>query len=235
MSGLGDLTLPVQRSRSEQISDEIRQLITDGSLAPGERISESSLATKLGISRSPVREALQSLVRQRLLVTAPNKTMVVARFTADDIREIYDARQAIEKHAGKTLTELPDASRHEACDALQAELDRMAEAIRTGDPHTVSRADLQFHTSFVTSAGNARLTAAYEILSAEALTCINWLEDARPSGEELVQDHRDLLQLLTAGDGEALTEAIEQHLNVATDHLLDTDRFEAPSKRHATH
>ncbi len=222
MSGLGDLTLPVQRSRSEQISDEIRQLITDGSLAPGERISESNLAARLGISRSPVREALQSLVRQRLLVTSPNKTMTVARFTADDVHEIYDARQAIEKHAGQKLTALPDDERQHVCDTLHDGLDHLAEAVQTGDPHTISRADLQFHTAFVTAAGNSRLTAAYEILSAEALTCISWLEDALPSGDELVQDHRTLLNLLTAGDGAALAQAIEQHLNLATDHLLDT-------------
>lgn len=222
MSGLANLKVATEPSTSDRISDQIRQLIVDGSLEPGERISESKLAAQLGISRSPVREALQTLVRQRLLVTAPNKTMVVARFTTADIHEIYEARQAIESHAGLRLINQSPALRQEACDQLEPILDELGRALRTGDRLQVSRIDLKFHTAFVAAVGNGRLLEAYTVLSAESLACINSLEIAYPSGADLVQDHQQLIDLLLAGDGNGLTKAIEDHLALAARHLSET-------------
>ena len=88
-----------RKSTSDRISDDLRQMIIEGQLVPGEQLGEARIAELLGVSRAPVREALQQLVQQKLLVAARNKGVSVVSFTATDIWEIYDARCAIESHA----------------------------------------------------------------------------------------------------------------------------------------
>ena len=87
------------KSTSDHISDDLRQMIIEGQLVPGEQLGEARIAELLGVSRAPVREALQQLVQEKLLVAARNKGVSVVNFTATDIWEIYDARYAIESHA----------------------------------------------------------------------------------------------------------------------------------------
>ena len=99
VSALSGLKTLERKSTSDHISDELRQMIIEGALVPGEQLGEARIAEQLGVSRAPVREALQQLVQQKLLVAARNKGVSVVTFSAADIWEIYDARYAIESHA----------------------------------------------------------------------------------------------------------------------------------------
>lgn len=231
MAGLSSLKALERKSTSDRISDELRQMIIEGSLLPGEQLGEARIADLLGVSRAPVREALQQLVQQKLLVAARNRGVSVVSFSASDIWEIYDARCAIESHAARRILDNGPGARARASDKLRAVLDRLKTAASKGDPRQISRADLDFHTTFVAAAENSRLTDAYAILSAQALTCINRLEIAAPSGEEVVDEHQILVDLLIQGDPEALTQAINDHLTLAADHLTGRPR---PAGGHAS-
>ena len=79
--------------------------------------------------------------------------------------------------------------------------------------------DLDFHKTLVASGGNGRLVDAYAILSAQTLACINRLEIALPSGEEIIADHAILIDALAAGERDKLLKAISDHLSVAASHL----------------
>ena len=85
---------------------------------PGEQLGEARIAELLGVSRAPVREALQQLVQQKLLVAARNKGVSVVSFTATDIWEIYDARCAIESHAAVRILDGGPGTRARATDDL---------------------------------------------------------------------------------------------------------------------
>jgi DNA-binding GntR family transcriptional regulator len=219
MAGLGNLKALELRSTADRISDELRQMIIDGTLRPGEQLGEAKIAGQLGVSRAPVREALQQLVQERLLVAARNKGVSVGSFTAADIREIYDARLAMEKHAASQILSGGAAARASAAKELSRLLPRLADAIRAGDRRQVSAIDLEFHTGLIAAAGNSRLLHAYMILSAEALACINRLEIAYPAGMDLVADHEQLIELLLRGDIGAVSDALSSHLNVAANRL----------------
>jgi DNA-binding GntR family transcriptional regulator len=171
-----------------------------------------------------VREALQQLVQQRLLVATRNKGVTVVTFSASDIWEIYDARCAIESHAAVRILDSGPGGRARAIDALRSRLDGLRLAVKRGDHRQISSADLEFHMTLVASAGNSRLVHAYSILSAQTLACINRLEIAIPSGEEVVDDHEALIDALASGDQEATVKAISEHLTVAASHLAAPPR-----------
>lgn len=227
VSGLSSLKVLERKSTSDRISDELRQMIIEGALMPGEQLGEARIAEQLGVSRAPVREALQQLVQQKLLVAARNKGVTVVTFSASDIWEIYDARCAIESHAAARIVEGGPGARARAADAMRMVLDKLRAAVKRGDPRQISAADLDFHMTLVAAAGNSRLVDAYSILSAQTLTCINRLELALPSGEEVIDDHELLVDAVASGDRDATVKAINDHLSVAASHL------NAPSARGA--
>ena len=221
--GLSALKTMEWKSTSDRISDDLRQMIIEGQLVPGEQLGEARLAELLGVSRAPVREALQQLVQEKLLVAARNKGVSVVSFTATDIWEIYDARYAIESHAAARIIDGGPGMRARATDDLRAVLERLGAAAKRGSHREISATDLDFHMTLVASGGNGRLVDAYSILSAQTLACINRLEIALPSsGEEIIADHAILIDALAAGDKDQLLKAISDHLSVAAGHLTKT-------------
>jgi len=219
VSALSGLKTMQRKSTSDQISDELRQMIIEGALMPGEQLGEARIAEQLGVSRAPVREALQQLVQQKLLVAARNKGVSVVSFSAADIWEIYDARCAIESHAAIRILDGGPGSRARATDDLRTALGDLRTALKRRDHRQISTADLDFHMTLVASAGNSRLVDAYSILSAQALACINRLEIAFPSGDEVIDDHEILIAAIARGDRDAMVKAITDHLSVAAGHL----------------
>lgn len=206
-------------------------MIIEGALLPGEQLGEARIAEQLGVSRAPVREALQQLVQQRLLVATRNKGVTVVTFSASDIWEIYDARCAIESHAAVRIIDSGPGGRARAIDALRTRLDSLRAAVKRGDHRLISAADLEFHMTLVASAGNSRLVHAYSILSAQTLACINRLEIAIPSGEEVIDDHEALIDALASGEREATVKAIGDHLTVAASHLAAPPRASGNAPR----
>ena len=217
--GLSALKTMEWKSTSDRISDDLRQMIIEGQLVPGEQLGEARIAELLGVSRAPVREALQQLVQEKLLVAARNKGVSVVSFTATDIWEIYDARFAIESHAAVRIIDGGPGMRARAIDDLRAVLERLGTAAKRGNHREISTTDLDFHMTLVASGGNGRLVDAYSILSAQTLACINRLEIALPSGEEIIADHAILIDALAAGEKDQLLKAISDHLSVAASHL----------------
>lgn len=206
-------------STTDRVCTELRRLIMSGALAPGQALNEKSVAEQLGVSRSPVREAFQRLVTERLLVSERNKSVTVKEFTDSDIQEIYDARTAIESHAARTIIAAGDAAVEQTAGHLEDALQALGEQLDDGDRLAIAQADLEFHQALVASGGNSRLMAAYQLLSAETLTCMAWLENAKPSGDELMQDHRDFIDALRAHDPDQITTVIAQHLSRANSNL----------------
>ena len=108
MTGLNGLRILERKSTSDHIRDDLRQMIIEGSLLPGEQLGEARIAEQMGVSRAPVREALQQLVQEKLLVAARNRGVSVATFTAVDVWEIYDARCAMHPSWSQGLPANPE-------------------------------------------------------------------------------------------------------------------------------
>ncbi|RNI20847.1 GntR family transcriptional regulator [Flexivirga caeni] len=220
-------------STTDRVCTELRRLIVTGTLAPGQALNEKSVAQQLGVSRSPVREAFQRLVTERLLLAERNKSVTVKEFTDADIQEIYDARIAIETHAARRIIDAGAAAVTRTTERLESALTELRTQLDEGDRLAVARADLAFHQALVECGGNSRLVAAYELLSAETVTCMAWLENVKPSGDELMQDHRDFVDALQTHDPDQITSVISAHLSLAESNLAASTPAERASRQSA--
>lgn len=212
------------RPTAQLIADQLREQIVQGTFRPGEQINESVLASQLRTSRGPVREALQRLCQEGILVSRRNRGVFVLELATDDIREIYAVRQAVESTAADALLDAGQQQVNDTCRELQAIISDMAKQVAVSDWQAIARLDMEFHTSFVAGAGNSRLIRIYETLAAESRMCILNLAVAYPRIDVLVQEHQILLDLLESGDKEALHKAIKRHLETAVDDLTASSR-----------
>jgi len=216
------------RPTAQLIADQLREQIVQGAFRPGEQINESVLATQLHTSRGPVREALQRLCQEGILVSRRNRGVFVLELTTADIKEIYAVREAVESTAADALLDAGQDPVKRTCQALKDIIRDMAKQVEVSDWQAIARLDMQFHTSFVAGAGNTRLIRIYETLAAESRMCILNLAVAYPRIDVLVQEHQNILDLLEAGDREELYKAIKRHMEKAVEDLTGT-REEAES------
>jgi DNA-binding GntR family transcriptional regulator len=216
------------RPTAQLIADHLRELIIQGIFRPGQQINESVLAGQLSTSRGPVREALQRLTQEGLLVSLRNRGVFVKELTIDDIREIYAVREAVELSSAKMLLAAGPERINLTSQSLKQSLTDMEKQITLSDWQAIARLDMQFHTSFVEGTGNSRLIRIYDTLAAESRMCIlSWwancnLQASYPRPNALVQEHQNILDLLQAGDSEGLQRAISHHLHRAVEDLTAT-------------
>ncbi|MGB3374355.1 MAG: GntR family transcriptional regulator [Microbacterium sp.] len=219
MAGEDGLTAIEDRPTSVLIADQLRERIIDGSFRPGEQIREAALVEKLQVSRGPVREALQRLSQEGLLVSHRNRGVFVLELTSTDVAEIYAAREAIELAAARALLEQPSAARAATAATLNRIIAQMSPLVAAKDWRALADLDLGFHLEFINGDGNSRLSRIYDTLAAESRICIVNLEGSYPHADALVEEHQALADLLAAGDGAALAEAIGAHLSSAVHDL----------------
>jgi DNA-binding GntR family transcriptional regulator len=222
MTAPGALFALEGRPTAQLIADQLREQIVQGMFRPGEQINESVLASQLSTSRGPVREALQRLCQEGILVSRRNRGVFVLELATDDIREIYAVREAVESTAADALLDAGQEQVNDTCQALKATISDMAKQVAVSDWQAIARLDMQFHTSFVAGAGNTRLIRIYQTLAAESRMCILNLAVAYPRIDVLVQEHQNLLDLLEAGDREELHKAIKRHMEKAVEDLTAT-------------
>lgn len=218
------------RPTAQLIADQLREQIVQGVFSPGQQINESVLASQLQTSRGPVREALQRLCQEGILVSRRNRGVFVLELATEDIKEIYAVREAVESTAADALLDAGQERVNDTCQALKATIRDMAQQVAASDWQAIARLDMDFHSTFVAGAGNTRLIRIYETLAAESRMCILNLAVAYPRIDVLVQEHQNILDLLEAGDREALHKAITRHMEKAVIDLTTTsDENEVPA------
>ena len=210
------------RPTAQLIADQLREQIIQGTFRPGQQINESALASQLRTSRGPLREALQRLSQEGILVSHRNRGVFVLELSGDDIREIYAVREAVESAAANILMDAGIEKINDTCDVLTGIIKDMAKQVAVSDWQAIARLDMQFHSSFVAGTGNSRLIRIYQTLAAESRMCILNLEISYPRADVLVQEHQILLDLLEAGDRRGLLHAIKRHLRQAVEDLTAT-------------
>lgn len=217
-SGFDELEPVALESAASLIADQIRRRIMDGSFAPGTQLGEVQLAERLGMSRGPVREAMQRLIQEGLLRAERHRGVFVVELDDDDIADIYLARRAIEGTALMLLSQRPAGDAVFArIEALVEQMERAAEGGRWAD---MADLDLQFHETIVAATGSKRLVRMFRTLMAETRMCLTELESGYAVWRDLVGEHRALLGLARRGEIDELLIAFQQHLDSAVADLL---------------
>ncbi|MFT4229933.1 MAG: GntR family transcriptional regulator [Microbacterium sp.] len=219
MRGVLSLSAINSRPTAVLIADQLRERIIDGSFGPGDQINEAQVANQLNVSRGPVREALQRLVQEGLLIGRPNRGVFVRELTLRDIAEVFEAREVIECAAAESIVAHSEAEREELVAQLTSIAQRMQDPLDARDWSALSRVDIDFHTTLVDAGGNSRLTRAYQTLATEALICLAHFENTYPLPDRVVPGHLEIAELLRGTDMEAIHLALHQHLLVENDEL----------------
>ena len=187
-----------RRCLSDDAYAQLRDWIIDGTLAPGESLRDEALAEALGMSRTPVRDALQRLENEGLVVTSSTRRTSVSPVTLKQARDIYPITVALEVMALRLALPLMDAP---ALDAMRAANAELAAALAAGNAAVATLADEAAHGAFIARCGNDELQAMLADLKAKVrrLECAFWgWADRTPS----VRDHEELIAALEARDGE---------------------------------
>src|SRR5689334_14226410 len=177
-SGLGDSASdsPIDAphgSRPEQVYARLRELIVGGLLAPGNRIVETEIATRLGVSRTPVREALQRLLQEGYVIDAlgsQQSRLTVAPLTREDVHELLTVVGALEGIAARRAASLSEEVRASLANALREANGAFRRAARVSpiDHEQLYDADERFHRRIVESGAGPRLQALYAAVKPQA-------------------------------------------------------------------
>ena len=187
--------------------------IADGRLEAGGRYSVAQLAEQLGVSRTPVREALLVLEREGRVRFERNKGVRVLETTAADVAEVFELRLLLEVPATARACGIVDT------EALQAELDAMGEAARAGDEPAFMDRDERFHELILLAAGNRRLAAIVGGLRDTVRGRGASTVGRSRSLDEIQAEHGAILDALRAGDGDRAGAAMRYHLRRTGDLL----------------
>ncbi len=198
-----------QRTMPDGIADALRRSILSGELAPGAPLRESHLAAQLGVSRSPLREALRTLEDEGLVQRQPFKGSAVATVTPEVLRDIAAVRQCVEPLAVESGLE---ALREDDGAALRAAVESLAEVAAQGDMAASIDAHLAVHRLFYELSGNTVLMDLWR--SWESRLRLFWVMDhqAFPTLSDVAQSHYRLLELVLAGDRAAISKELHTHV-----------------------
>ncbi|MBB5908955.1 DNA-binding GntR family transcriptional regulator [Actinoalloteichus hymeniacidonis] len=213
VGGLGPLT---RRSTAEIVAEQLRTAITRGELPPGGQLGEIDLASRLGVSRGPLREAMQRLVQEGLLRSEPHRGLFVIDLDDADVRDIYRARFAIERAACELIL---GGDRVEAVARLRKAHAGMAAASAAGDADALVDADHFFHQTLVSASGSPRLERMAETLLVETRMCLLALQGTTRHSGDTIDEHRGLVDAIEAGDAALVLSSLEAHMAEAVERL----------------
>ncbi len=197
---------------------EVRRLILDNIWTPGYQALEQEIALQLGMSRTPVHEALMRLAKEGLVEVAPRRGMRVLPVSPTDMREIYEILSALESMAVEILANRKPS--HKELQPLIAATQDMERALQVDDLDAWARADESFHEKLVQMAGNRLLREAVMGYWDRAHRARMFTLRLRPKPVNSTQEHMALVARLEAGDPAGAAAVNRQHRERASRELL---------------
>ncbi len=208
-----------------RIYEIITEQILTGKLAPGDRLTEEEVARQLGVSRTPVREAMKSLAKDELVELLPRKGMYVKKLELQDVVEIYDIRAVLEELAVTLATlRIPKAIIKE----LRIEAEKSRQEIISGHNEGSHAFDREFHYCIAEHSGNKRLAATIESLG----NMVNFFRTTVIAREDkqikqALEEHIQIIEALEKRDVTAAAEAMREHILHTRSNIMKTLKAES--------
>lgn len=200
------------RSLAEQATEAIRARIINGEFEPGEALSETALAVKLGVSKTPIREAFLRLKTEGLVDIQPQRGTFVFDMTAEEVRELSELREVLEIAAARF------AIRRRAtllADALDKVIVGMRNALKKADVLEYRTIDDAFHRLIIQHAGNAFLQASYETIAIRIQALRNRLSLDPLLNTKSFREHREFAALVRAGEIYRASTCLSDHIRAS--------------------
>lgn len=198
-----------RRVLREDIRDELIEDILHGRLPPGDRIVETRIAQRFGVSQAPVREALRDLELLGFIVSSPFRGAIVRQLSVEDLVQIYPIRSVLEGLAARDAATRMTPS---ALKRLEKLLATMRSAASRGDKRAAVDADFAFHLTIVEASGNWLLRQFWERMRLATTTQLTIAKTHR-SLPEIAERHQIVLDALRARDADAAEQAMRRHID----------------------
>jgi DNA-binding GntR family transcriptional regulator len=223
----GLLAQTAQPSLSYGVVKVLRDLISQGHFKPGEHLKEAELATALGVSRGPVREALTQLEAEGHVELRRHRGAFVSQLTRADVEEVHTLRAAIERLAAERACVRMGPLELAAMDAVLAD---MLAAPDDVTPEEVVRMDLQFHDIIYSSCEHQRVQRVWTSIRSQVSFFLHTRNVAFPDFAMVGHsEHLELREALSLADPAAARAAVDQHLSGAYERLKKLDLPEKPA------
>jgi DNA-binding GntR family transcriptional regulator len=211
--------LPAQRL-GDRVYAHLIEAIATNRLPQGTRIQEDVLATQMGVSKTPVREALRRLEAEGFISVDPHRTPVVRRLEPRDVEELYNVREFLERLVARSIASVRPAAVLAEMEMLQA----AAEAqLASGSPVDVRDSvsyNRRFHGLLFQGAGNKRLSRLYQLIDVDVRRLSYQSIQVSGRQRDAVVQHRAILEAMKAGDADHAEALMVQHVQQARDDVL---------------
>lgn len=188
----------------------LRQGILTGELKPGERLMEIHLANKLGVSRTPIREAIRKLELEGLVTMIPRRGAEVAQITEKSMKDVLEVRKVLDNLSVELAC---DRITEEEKEMLQNACVDFEDAVKTGDFSMIAKTDVAFHDIIVAATRNIRLSQMVNNLAEQMYRYrFEYIKDSTQHNR-LVQEHKEICDGIVSGNKEKALEAIEAHID----------------------
>lgn len=209
------------QSRSDLVVEAIKAAVISGRIKPGEMLIERRIAEELGVSKTPVREALIVLTRAGLLEVSRNRSTTVRRLSFTEVRYIYEQRSLSEPWAVGSAV----AARRIRLDEAAAVLEEVEDLGRQGRRGEQAMANRRFHRALYEGCENTFVTATLDglqDLTALAVTGVLW--EKWPTWEDESREHRAIYEAAVQGDGERATALMRAHIEKSIVRVREQER-----------
>lgn len=223
----GDIKPNLRRSLSAETADKLRELILLEKLPPGMHIPERDLAEALGISRTPMREALRILEAEGLVDHTPTRRSRVANPSVEELSQSMRVLGMLEALGGELASTNASDARLEAIASLNK---RMHDESNDGSPVEFFKMDMDFHISIIASGGNAPLVETHAKYNAKLWRARFLSSRDIPGRAATLQQHQDITDALLARDAAAAASAMRLHIDTAIDNVATARQEQEMSK-----
>lgn len=200
---------PIARTAlHEEVTQRLREMIVELRLKPGERIQELEVARQLGVSRTPIREAIKVLTAEGLVELLPLRGAIVKSFSARDARDMLDVIALLEEHAGRIAV----GADQDRIDAIVAMHEEMVQLYARGERLAYFNLNQQIHQALIALAGNETLSTTHASLS-KRMRGLRYRGNSLPDHwAAALAEHNAMMEALRARDGQALAKVMGQHI-----------------------
>ena len=205
-----DAYLPLR----DVVFNTLREAILRGDLVPGERLMELQLASKLGVSRTPIREAIRMLEQEGLAITIPRKGAIVAGMTEKDMQDVLEIREALEELSVQVAC---DKITDEQIAMLRETMENFKESLESGDIKRMAEADVEFHNVIYQATDNPKLINMLSNLQEQMYRYrVEYLKNP-DNHDQLLQEHEAIYKGILEKDKYGVTQMIRRHISNQVD------------------
>jgi hypothetical protein len=203
-------TLIPRQGLHDAVADRIREQIVEGVLEPGDRLNERILCEQMGVSRTPLREAIKKLAGEGLVRLEPNRCAVVHQLSRDEVAAAFEVIASLEALSGDLAAQRATGREIAAIQKLQGQMEA---AHRDGDLHTYYRLNAQIHSSINAAARNPVLEAVFRSVNARLQSLRFRSNLDKRKWNAAVREHAAIAAALTERNGPELGRLLRDHLN----------------------